>query len=77
MMARTDIHLDAMLRHLGAAYYDSLHGRATRTDVARALDTVEDHLAEPAQHHPAGRPARPAAVQRTTSPAAGRGGSRT
>ena len=53
MMARTDIHLDAMLRHLGAAYYDSLHGRATRTDVARALDTVEDHLAEPAQHHPA------------------------
>ena len=31
MMARTDIHLDAMLRHLGAAYYESLHGRATRT----------------------------------------------
>lgn len=57
MMARTDIHLDAMLRHLGAAYYDSLHGRATRTDVARALDTVEDHLAEPVQHHP-GLPAR-------------------
>ena len=25
MMARTDIHLDAMLRHLGAAYYESLH----------------------------------------------------
>jgi BON domain len=24
MMTRTDIHLDAMLRHLGAAYYDSL-----------------------------------------------------
>lgn len=46
MMTRTDIHLDAMLRHLGAAYYDSLHGRATRTDVARALDTVEDHLVE-------------------------------
>jgi len=45
MMTRTDIHLDAMLRHLGAAYYDSLHGRATRTDVARALDTVDDHLA--------------------------------
>ncbi len=32
MMTRTDIHLDAMLRHLGAAYYDSLHGRASRTD---------------------------------------------
>ena len=51
-MARTDIYLDAMLRHLGAAYYESLHGRATRSDVARALDTVEDHLNE--------QPARPA-----------------
>jgi CBS domain-containing protein len=53
-MARTDIHLDAMLRHLGAAYYESLHGRATRADVARALETVEEHLHERAQHHPAG-----------------------
>ena len=50
MMARTDVHFDAMLRHLGAAYYESLHGRATRTDVARALDTVEEHLNE--QSHP-------------------------
>ena len=46
-MPRTDIHLDAMLRHLGAAYYESLHGRATRSDVTRALDTVEEHLGEP------------------------------
>jgi CBS domain-containing protein len=46
MMARTDIHFDAMLRHLGAAYYESLHGRATRSDVTRALDTVEQHLHE-------------------------------
>jgi len=45
-MPRTDIHLDAMLRHLGAAYYDSLHERASRADVARALDTIEDHLHE-------------------------------
>ena len=59
-MPRTDVHLDGMLRHLGAAYYESLHGRATRADVLRALDTVEDHLNE--QHatrtagdrHPAG-----------------------
>jgi CBS domain-containing protein len=43
-MPRTDVHLDAMLRHLGAAYYDSLHGRATRADVVRALDTVQEHL---------------------------------
>ena len=45
-MPRTDIHLDAMLRHLGAAYYESLHGRATHADVTRALDTVEEHLNE-------------------------------
>ena len=55
MMARTDIHLDAMLRHLGAAYYESLHGRASRSDVNRALDTVEEQLDEqhlPNQAHP-------------------------
>ena len=45
-MARTDVHFDAMLRHLGAAYYESLHGRAARSDMARALDTVEEHLNE-------------------------------
>ena len=45
-MSRTDEYLDAMLRHLGAAYYESLHGRAARSDVARALDTVEEHLKE-------------------------------
>jgi len=53
-MARTDIHLDAMLRHLGAAYYDSLHGRATRADVAHALGTVEDHLTAHGHRNPAG-----------------------
>src|SRR5689334_8944764 len=53
-MSRTDIHLDAMLRHLGAAYYESLHGRATRSDVSRALDTVEEHL-----HEEAAAPVRP------------------
>jgi CBS domain-containing protein len=60
MMARTDIHLDAMLRHLGAAYYESLHGRATRADVTRALDTVEEHLQESSPHvAPARAQARP------------------
>jgi CBS domain-containing protein len=49
-MPRTDIHLDAMLRHLGAAYYENLHGRATRADVTRALDTVEEHLQEYSSH---------------------------
>jgi CBS-domain-containing membrane protein len=38
--------MDAMLRHLGAAYYESLHGRATGADLERALDTVEEGLNE-------------------------------
>jgi len=50
MMGRTEMHLDASLRHLGAAYYESLHGRATRSDVHRALDTVEEQLHEQAPH---------------------------
>jgi CBS domain-containing protein len=54
-MPRTDIHLDAMLRHLGAAYYESLHGRASRADVNRAMDTVEEHL-----HEQASAPSQPA-----------------
>src|SRR5215472_16801803 len=54
-MARTDIHLDAMLRHLGAAYYESLHGRATRADVTRALTTVEEQLGEVGHRPPSGR----------------------
>ena len=58
-MTRIDAHLDAMLRHLVAAYYESLHGRAARTDVARALDMVEEHLNEPSSHPGHARP-RPA-----------------
>ena len=65
-MNRRDAHLDAMLRHLGAAYYDSLHGRAARTDVRRAVDSVAEHLDEKPVDHPA--QARPTA--------AGRGGAR-
>jgi CBS domain-containing protein len=60
-MARTEMHLDASLRHLGAAYYESLHGRATRSDVNRALDTVEEHLHEQTPH--------PASVQTSPHPA--------
>ena len=64
-MPRTDIHLDAMLRHLGAAYYESLHGRATRADVTRALNTVEEHLHEEATTR---QDAAPAAVPAPRSP---------
>ena len=62
-MNRRDAHLDGMLRHLGAAYYESLHGRAARTDVRRALDSVAEHLNEKPVDHP---------VQAKTT--AGRGG---
>ena len=41
-----DTYLDAMLRHLGAAYYESLHGRASAADVARARTAIEERLAE-------------------------------
>jgi CBS domain-containing protein len=39
-------YLDGMLRHLGAAYYESLHGRASAADVARARAAIEERLAE-------------------------------
>jgi CBS domain-containing protein len=45
-----DTYLDGMLRHLGAAYYESLHGRASAADVARARAAVEEHLAEQPGH---------------------------
>ena len=45
-MNRRDAHFDAMLRHLGAAYYESLHGRASTADVARALNSVEEHTGD-------------------------------
>ena len=47
-MSRTETHIDGLLRHLGAAYYDSLQGRATQADVTRAVDNVADQLAEQA-----------------------------
>ena len=67
-MSRTDEYLDAMLRHLGAAYYESLHGRAARSDVARALDTVEEHLNEQKTRSGAQRHASPHPVHHTGGP---------
>jgi CBS domain-containing protein len=48
-MPRTDTHLEGMLRHLGAAYYDSLQGRASQADVTRAVNTLAEHLNERTQ----------------------------
>jgi CBS-domain-containing membrane protein len=44
-MTRRDDYMDAMLRHLGATYYQTLHGQAHPSDVAQALDTVEQEAA--------------------------------
>ena len=65
-MSRRDAHFDAMLRHLGAAYYDSLHGRAAPADVARAVDSIADHMGEAPLHHPAA--AAPAAGHKDSVP---------
>ncbi len=53
-MNRREAHLDGILRHLGAAYYESLHGRASASDVSRALNTVEEHVGEQAATHQSG-----------------------
>ena len=39
-MSRRDAYLDAMLRHLGASYYQTLRGEASAADVARAVEAV-------------------------------------
>ncbi len=52
-MSRDDLHLDAMLRHLGAAYYDSLYGRAAQADVTRAVQEVAGRVGESSGPHAA------------------------
>ena len=59
-MSKQESYMDGMLRHLGAAYYDSLHGRAAPADVARAIDTIAEHIGEEPGLHPA-TPTRPGA----------------
>jgi CBS domain-containing protein len=64
-MTRREAHFDAMLQHLGATYYQTLQGKATASDVARALDSVEREAARqpgapaeealPRRAHPTGR----------------------
>lgn len=39
-MSRRDQHLDALLKQLGAAYYQTLHGDAAVSDVAHAVASV-------------------------------------
>jgi len=52
-MTRRDAYLDAMLRELSAAYYGSLHGKAAKAGVARALRSVAEHIGDKPVEHPA------------------------
>jgi len=52
-MTRSDEHFDAMLRHLGAAYYQTVHGDGAAADVAQALESAEaadGHAREPGRY---------------------------
>lgn len=44
-MTRREAHFDAMLRHLGATYYQTLRGQGTPQDVEKALSSVEQEAA--------------------------------
>lgn len=44
-MSRRDEHLDALLRHVGATYYETVHGDATAFDVAKAVTSVQQEAA--------------------------------
>jgi CBS-domain-containing membrane protein len=41
-VSRREAHFDAMLRHLGAAYYQTLRGEASAADVTRAVEAVTE-----------------------------------
>ena len=44
-MSRRDSYLDAMLKHLGTTYYQTLQGEATSSDVAEAVSSVREEMA--------------------------------
>lgn len=49
-MTRRDAHLDAMVRHLGAAYYQALRGTASAADVTKAVAEVAAAAGDGAPH---------------------------
>lgn len=57
-MTRREAHYDAMLRHLGATYYQTLQGQASPSDVARALDSVVREAARQRGSQPQAPPPR-------------------
>ena len=74
-MTRRDDHFEAMLRHLGATYYQTLRGQATPSDVAAAVDSVERATAgRGAPPGTATRPGRATKAAAPPGPAAGGSG---
>jgi CBS domain-containing protein len=57
-MTRRDAHFDALLQHLGATYYQTVHGGASRSEMARALESVEAEDGEHGQARELARPGR-------------------
>lgn len=60
MNTHRDRYTDAMLRHLGATYYQSLHGKATSAEVASALRSVREGLNGHPGNHSGARGEEPA-----------------
>jgi hypothetical protein len=46
-VSRREAHFDAMLRHLGAAYYQTLRGEAAAADVTGAAEAVTEFQGHP------------------------------
>ncbi len=63
-MNRSQEELEAMLRHLGAAYYDSLSGHAGRGEVRRAVAQVARELGDESAPHGPGAAQSAAQVHR-------------
>ena len=72
-MDRREMHYQAMLRELGAAYYQAVHGQGSASKVASAVQAVEKADAEAAAR-PQAQPDAPGRRQRAhrlTGPGAG------
>ena len=63
-MTRRDAQLDAMVRHLGAAYYQALHGTGSTADVTKAVAQVAEAAGGPDSHSLLGAEGAPGGTRR-------------
>ena len=54
-MSRREEYMESMLRDLGSVYYQTLQGKASANDVARAVETLRSHQAMTDQGRPGGQ----------------------